>query len=484
MNVEGARGRAAAGPLGDAAVPRLVQPGHRRGRRGRRAGRPTSVSASAGTSASSPCSPPLLGALSVRRFLAVDTARRRRRGAEPRAAGLDRAAHAAHRGDGAGDGAHRGRRQRLAGRRDGRRVRRSRLARRRRVRAVRRRDDAGRVTGTVLLDALRPAAGALGQHGGRRGRGAAGRARARCRRWSRSGIVLWGVGASLGFPVGMSAAADDPAKAAARVSVVSTIGYTAFLAGPPLLGFLGSRFGVLNALLVVAVDPGAVGVRRTGRPRASRRPLSVRAHPPRSSPPNPELDQQRRRGLRRMRTLAVSLLLFAAVVYVADPRPGRLPRLRERRRRGVDGRRHRRLVRGHRALQAPAGAADPAHRADPATQGDARPQPRGVRRGELPAGGRDPRAPRRRAAEPAASAPGSARSATPAGSSTRPPPCSTSGWRGSATRTWPRWSRRRCCRGSSTSRSARSPAACWRRWSATARTTAWSTWPSTRRTAG
>ena len=31
---------------------------------------------------------------------------------------------------------------------------------------------------------------------------------------------------------------------------------------------------------------------------------------------NPELDEQRRRGLRRMRTLAVSLLVFAAVVYV------------------------------------------------------------------------------------------------------------------------------------------------------------------------
>jgi len=67
------------------------------------------------------------------------------------------------------------------------------------------------------------------------------------------GIVLWGLGASLGFPVGMSAAADDPAKAPARVSVVSTIGYTAFLAGPPLLGFVGDRVGVLHALLIVAV---------------------------------------------------------------------------------------------------------------------------------------------------------------------------------------------------------------------------------------
>ena len=43
------------------------------------------------------------------------------------------------------------------------------------------------------------------------------------------GAVFWGVGASLGFPVGMSAAADDPARAAVRVSVVSSIGYTAFL---------------------------------------------------------------------------------------------------------------------------------------------------------------------------------------------------------------------------------------------------------------
>lgn len=67
------------------------------------------------------------------------------------------------------------------------------------------------------------------------------------------GIVLWGVGASLGFPVGMSAAADDPVRAASRVSVVSTIGYAAFLAGPPFLGVVGDVVGSLKALLVVAV---------------------------------------------------------------------------------------------------------------------------------------------------------------------------------------------------------------------------------------
>lgn len=68
-----------------------------------------------------------------------------------------------------------------------------------------------------------------------------------------AGILAWGLGASLGFPVGMSAAADDGSRSAARVSVVSTIGYTAFLAGPPLLGLVGDRVGTLDALLVVAV---------------------------------------------------------------------------------------------------------------------------------------------------------------------------------------------------------------------------------------
>ncbi|MCA0294886.1 MAG: MFS transporter [Actinobacteria bacterium] len=70
------------------------------------------------------------------------------------------------------------------------------------------------------------------------------------------GAAIWGLGSSLGFPVGMSAAADDPARAAVRLSVVTTIGYTAFLAGPPLLGFLGDHFGVLRALTVA----GAISV--------------------------------------------------------------------------------------------------------------------------------------------------------------------------------------------------------------------------------
>lgn len=66
-------------------------------------------------------------------------------------------------------------------------------------------------------------------------------------------LLLWGLGASLGFPVGMSAAADDPRRAAANVSVVSTIGYGAFLGGPPLLGLLGEAVGVRGALGFVMI---------------------------------------------------------------------------------------------------------------------------------------------------------------------------------------------------------------------------------------
>jgi predicted MFS family arabinose efflux permease len=68
-----------------------------------------------------------------------------------------------------------------------------------------------------------------------------------------AGAVLWGIGVSLGFPVGMSAGADEPARAPARVSVIASIGYCAFLGGPPLIGFLGQHVTVLRALVAVAV---------------------------------------------------------------------------------------------------------------------------------------------------------------------------------------------------------------------------------------
>ncbi|MFI6070655.1 MFS transporter [Actinoplanes sp. NPDC051343] len=75
-----------------------------------------------------------------------------------------------------------------------------------------------------------------------------------------AGTLLWGLGASLGFPVGMSAGGDDPRRAAGRVSVIASIGYCAFLGGPPTIGFLGDHFTVLRALLTVAVLLGVAAL--------------------------------------------------------------------------------------------------------------------------------------------------------------------------------------------------------------------------------
>ena len=82
-----------------------------------------------------------------------------------------------------------------------------------------------------------------------------------------AGTVLWGLGTALGFPVGMSAAADQRHHAAGRVSVVATIGYVAFLAGPPLVGLIGNQVGVLRALSVTA-GLLAIGLLVAGATRA------------------------------------------------------------------------------------------------------------------------------------------------------------------------------------------------------------------------
>ncbi|MEY4349707.1 MAG: hypothetical protein RL719_1004, partial [Actinomycetota bacterium] len=82
------------------------------------------------------------------------------------------------------------------------------------------------------------------------------------------GAGFWGVGVALAFPLFISAAGEleDPAR---KVAMVSTFGYTAFLVGPPLLGFVGESVGVLNMywliLLFIALSvvvAGAAGSRR------------------------------------------------------------------------------------------------------------------------------------------------------------------------------------------------------------------------------
>jgi predicted MFS family arabinose efflux permease len=68
-----------------------------------------------------------------------------------------------------------------------------------------------------------------------------------------AGALLLGLGTSQGFPVGLSAAADDPRYAAGRVSTAASIGYAAFLAGPPGIGFLADHVGILHGLSITGV---------------------------------------------------------------------------------------------------------------------------------------------------------------------------------------------------------------------------------------
>jgi fucose permease len=68
-----------------------------------------------------------------------------------------------------------------------------------------------------------------------------------------AGAALMGLGTSLGFPTGISAAADDPRYAPGRVSTAASIGYWAFLAGPPAVGLLADHVGVLRGLSVTGV---------------------------------------------------------------------------------------------------------------------------------------------------------------------------------------------------------------------------------------
>lgn len=67
------------------------------------------------------------------------------------------------------------------------------------------------------------------------------------------GVIAWGVGTSLGFPSAASALSRQPAMAAARLSVLSTLGYGAFLAGPPTIGYIAEHIGYRHALGFIVI---------------------------------------------------------------------------------------------------------------------------------------------------------------------------------------------------------------------------------------
>jgi MFS family permease len=68
-----------------------------------------------------------------------------------------------------------------------------------------------------------------------------------------AGFAIMGVGLASVFPVVYSAAGSIPGVPSGRgVAAVATMGYTGFLAGPPVLGFLARATSIQVALMVVA----------------------------------------------------------------------------------------------------------------------------------------------------------------------------------------------------------------------------------------
>lgn len=95
-------------------------------------------------------------------------------------------------------------------------------------------------------------------------------------------VLFWGLGAALGFPLALSAAGEgDSTHSARRVGAVASLGYVAFLVGPPLLGFLGEHWGLrLGMLPVMGMALMAVVVATALRARAARAAQQPAAVPP------------------------------------------------------------------------------------------------------------------------------------------------------------------------------------------------------------
>ena len=93
------------------------------------------------------------------------------------------------------------------------------------------------------------------------------------------GVLAWAVGVSMGFPLGMSAAAESGADSAARVSVVASIGYFANLAGPPVIGALAEHVGLLDAFWILVALFAAAFLAA-----GSLRTVSAQLRPSRSGP--------------------------------------------------------------------------------------------------------------------------------------------------------------------------------------------------------
>jgi len=94
------------------------------------------------------------------------------------------------------------------------------------------------------------------------------------------GVGLWGIGVASVFPAVISSAGDAGGRSGTAISLVTPIGYSGTLFGPPAIGLLARHLGLHNALWLV----GALSLLVVVLANATREPTRVDAGDPASDP--------------------------------------------------------------------------------------------------------------------------------------------------------------------------------------------------------
>ncbi|MEY4437015.1 MAG: hypothetical protein RL100_479 [Actinomycetota bacterium] len=85
------------------------------------------------------------------------------------------------------------------------------------------------------------------------------------------GLVIWGLGMALGFPMSVLSLSDDPAMSAARVNMIITVVYISSITVGPVLGSVGQAFGLLVAFAIpLALNLLSVVLSPVTKPATSR----------------------------------------------------------------------------------------------------------------------------------------------------------------------------------------------------------------------
>ena len=67
------------------------------------------------------------------------------------------------------------------------------------------------------------------------------------------GLVLWGLGMAMGFPMAVASMSDDAAKAPYRINMIITVVYISSITVGPALGSVGEIAGIYVAFSIPLV---------------------------------------------------------------------------------------------------------------------------------------------------------------------------------------------------------------------------------------